>query len=85
MTDVHLLLVYDRRALEVAHQQEFDVYQRAFDAYLELEEQHRGDTTMEIVLLSSDSLDSIKRTHNSYFRDASADVFPDVDTMLESA
>jgi hypothetical protein len=85
MTDVHLLLVYDRRALKISHQHVFDDYQRAFDEYLALEEQHRADDSLEIVLLSSDSLESIKRTHGNYFRDSSANLFPDIDEMLESA
>ena len=85
MIDIHLLLIYDQRALRITHQQVFDDYQLAFDAYLASEQQHRADTTMEIVLLSSDSLESIKITHGNYFRDPSADIFPDIDTMLESA
>lgn len=35
--------------------------------YSELESEHRGSTVMDIVLVGSDSLETVKVTHASYF------------------
>ena len=42
-------------------------YARALDAYAQAEERWRGDDQFEVVLLGSDSLETLKRTHSSYF------------------
>jgi hypothetical protein len=39
----------------------------ALTAYSAAERRHRGDANIEVVLLGSDSLATIKRTHSSYF------------------
>jgi hypothetical protein len=41
----------------------------AMTAYVEIEEQYRGRDDLDIVLLGADSLETIKRTHSSYFGD----------------
>jgi hypothetical protein len=62
----HFLVTYDpaRRNSAV---QEFDTdYDAAQDAYQQAEQQARG-TDLNVVLLSADSLETVKRTHSSYF------------------
>jgi len=43
---------------------DYDAAQRAYAA---AEREHQGDPNYDIVLLSADSLATIKRTHSSYF------------------
>jgi hypothetical protein len=42
-------------------------YEAAQDAYQEAEQKARGCSELDVVLLSADSLDTIKLTHSSYF------------------
>jgi hypothetical protein len=72
MSLIHFLLVYDldREAL-VGAPQEFADPSEAAAAYAELEQEHRNDSNLEIVLIGADSLETIKSTHANYFeRDA---------------
>jgi hypothetical protein len=45
-------------------------YDAAQDAYQHAEQEARG-TTLDVVLLSADSLDTIRHTHSSYFESTS--------------
>jgi hypothetical protein len=45
-------------------------YDAAQLAYAETEQTHGLGTTLDIVLLSADSLETIKQTHSSYFKDS---------------
>ncbi len=68
----HFLVTYDP-ALHKATVQYFDTdYDAAQDAYQHAEEQARG-TNLDVVLLSADSLETVKRTHSSYFEAKSLD------------
>jgi hypothetical protein len=63
----HFLIVYDigRRHADVRH---FDTdYDAAQRAYADLEWEVRDDPNIDAVLLSADSLETVKRTHSSYF------------------
>ena len=63
----HFLLVYDiPRAHAEVHEFAAD-YDRAQAAYAEHEATYRDDPSTEVVLLSSDSLDTLRKTHASYF------------------
>ena len=42
-------------------------YQRAVQAYAEAEREHSDEENIEIVLLGSDSYETLERTHSSYF------------------
>jgi hypothetical protein len=42
-------------------------YQAAQDAYQAAEQEARGRSSIDVVLLGADSLETIKRTHSSYF------------------
>ncbi|WP_250150017.1 hypothetical protein [Mycolicibacter acidiphilus] len=62
------LIEYNRRT-RVSHITEFATSQEAVQHQLKLEEE-RTDRDIEIVVLSANSLDTIKHTHTRYFRDA---------------
>lgn len=68
----HFLVTRDiaRRTTDVVA---FDTdYDQAQHAYQEAERRVWGRSDIEVVLLSADSLETVKRTHSSYF-DASLD------------
>jgi hypothetical protein len=63
----HFLVVYDV-VRELAKVEDFgEDYEAALKAYGEREQDHRFDPAYEVVLLGADSLDTIKKTHSSYF------------------
>jgi hypothetical protein len=53
-------------------------YEAAVAAYEAAEAVHRGDSNYDIVLVGSDSLDTVKRTHASYFDMSDDDLRADV-------
>jgi hypothetical protein len=65
---VHFLLVYDLRERRLAVK-EFDDPVEATEAYGLAEAQHLGDSDTEIVLIGSDSIDTVKKTHGHYFNE----------------
>jgi hypothetical protein len=69
----HFLVTRDitRRETSVV---EFDTdYEAAQRAYQEAEQTARGRQDLDVVLLSADSLETIKLTHSSYFDPKSLD------------
>jgi hypothetical protein len=48
-------------------------YDAAQQAYKEAEQNARGRSDLDVVLLSADSLETVKRTHSSYFDPKSLD------------
>jgi hypothetical protein len=72
MTDVdikHFLVIYDIAAGEANVDDSFSSdYDAALEAYAQAEETYRGRGDIEVVLLSADSIETIKKTHSSYFR-----------------
>jgi hypothetical protein len=46
-------------------------YEAAQHAYQQAEQEARGNTALDVVLLSADSLDTIQHTHSSYFEPTS--------------
>jgi hypothetical protein len=65
----HFLVVYDVAARH-ATVREFGDYEEALAAYDELEKEFlkpNASDAFDIVLLGADSLETIKRTHSSYF------------------
>lgn len=67
MAVIHFLLVYDLNLQRLVHQAEFADAEVAAAEYARLEEEHRGNDDLEIVLVGADSLDTIKMTHGHYF------------------
>lgn len=65
----HFLIVFDRRTGKQLRLQEFVDSAEALRAY-ELAEDSKGDDRMiDVVLVGSDSLDTVRVTHSSYFRE----------------
>jgi len=68
----HFLVTRDvtRRKTTVV---EFGDYEAAQHAYQEAEQKARGHRDLDVVLLSADSLETVKHTHSSYFETTSFD------------
>jgi len=67
-TDIqHFLVVYDIAAREAHVDNYGSDYDAAIEAYAKAEETYRRRDDVEVVLLGADSLDTIKKTHSSYF------------------
>ena len=65
----HFLLVFDHQKGELIHEESFGTHgQRALDAYQVMEMQHRYDLHIDIVLIGSDSLETVRLTHANYYR-----------------
>lgn len=64
----HFLLVFDHSKAELVHEQEFGTDSKAaVRAYGAMELSHRDDPNIDILLVGSDSLDTVKVTHANYF------------------
>lgn len=65
------LLAFDHGEQRLVVQREFgDNVEEAAEFYRELEVQYRDNLRMDIVLVGSDSLESVKVTHSNYFEGA---------------
>ncbi len=68
---LHYLLVFDRHAGRRILTREFgEDAHAAVEAYQALEAVHRDEPWMDIVLIGSDSLDTVRVTHKNYFDEA---------------
>lgn len=68
MALIHFLLAYDRSAGRlISEVVPFNNAHEAAEAYKDLEVEHRLDDNVEIVLIGSDSIDTVMRTHSNYF------------------
>lgn len=65
----HFLLVFDHNRAELISHEDFGTdSQRAMREYARLEREHIGKADgIEIVLIGSDSLETVKVTHANYF------------------
>lgn len=64
----HFLLAFDHSTQQLVVQREFgEDAATAIAAYEELERKHFNNLRMDIVLIGSDSLESVKVTHPTYF------------------
>lgn len=64
----HFLLVFDHQQGELVGEQEFGPDgHSALAAYTAMEREHQGERHIEIVLIGSDSLETVKLTHANYF------------------
>ena len=70
MRDIkNFLLVFDREKGELIQQRDFGAdVEAAVEEYQRLERAHRTDRRYDIVLVGSDSIESVQVTHASYFR-----------------
>lgn len=64
---IHFLLVFDHAAGRLVAQEQFTDSARAVAAYSAAEELHEDQPHMEIVLIGSDSIDTVRLTHANYF------------------
>lgn len=74
----HFLLVFDHNQGRLLELIEFgDDSERAVEAYTAKERDFQGQRRIEIVLIGSDTIDTVKRTHANYFEqtDASSKYF----------
>ncbi|HEV2943693.1 MAG TPA: hypothetical protein VGX26_01075 [Solirubrobacteraceae bacterium] len=62
----HFLVTRDPKEQKTTVREFGTDYDAAQDAYQEAEQQARG-SNLDVVLLSAESLETIKRTHSSYF------------------
>lgn len=74
---VHFLLVYSFDQQKLVHQEEFNDTRRATEAYSAVERQYKLRENFEVVLVGSDSIQTVMKTHGHYFRDASDSLFSD--------
>lgn len=63
----HFLVTYDIATGKATVRDFGNDYEAAVDEYGKLEARFRDDTKFEVVLLSADSIETVKRTHSSYF------------------
>jgi len=84
MADIHVLLVYSLTERRLLSQKQFsaDDQDVAFTEYAAAEAEHRGLGDVEIVLVAADSLDTIRHTHGSYFRENVSTVDLALDELL---
>jgi hypothetical protein len=64
---IHFLLVYDHSQRRLVLEREFTDAEEAGAAYAALEREHRTSPAIEVVLVGSDSLETVKQTHGNYF------------------
>jgi len=75
---VHFLLVYSHKDQVLVQQEEFKDSTKATKAYAEAEKQHMSSEDYEIVLIGSDSIQTIMKTHGHYFRSESNPLFAEL-------
>jgi hypothetical protein len=64
---IHFLLVFDHDKNQLLEATPFTDANEAASRYTLLEERHRGSKALEIVLVGSDSIETIHQTHGNYF------------------
>lgn len=66
----HFLLRYDRSRSRLEEKLEFQSHvKEATRAYEDMEQMYRDQPHMDIVLVGSDSLETVKKTHSTYFKE----------------
>jgi hypothetical protein len=64
----HFLLLFDHEQGELVAEQHFgEDAAAALQAYSDLERKHADDRLIEIVLIGSDSIETVRLTHANYF------------------
>jgi hypothetical protein len=63
----HFLVVYDIQVAKAELVSFGTDYEAALEAYNATEASHRDDPNKEVVLLGSDWVETLRRTHSSYF------------------
>jgi hypothetical protein len=60
-------MVFDHRRGELTRCDAFSDASKALRAYSAEEREHERDDFLEIVLVGSDSIETVRRTHSNYF------------------
>lgn len=64
----HFLLVFDHEQGHLVLEQSFGTdSEAAVQAYSDMELKHRNDRLIEIVLIGSDSIETVRLTHANYY------------------
>lgn len=63
----HFLLIYDRDAGELVRTTQYEQAVEALNARFAAESEFKGRSEIEIVALSADSEEDLRRTHARYF------------------
>lgn len=63
----HFLLVFDHKAGKLLSHDEYRRPHEALEAYRAAEEQYDATDWVEVVLVGSDSFDTVRQTHANYF------------------
>lgn len=64
----HFLLVFDHERGHLVQEEHFGTDgARALDAYSAKEREHQGNQMIEIVLIGSDSIETVRLTHANYY------------------
>jgi hypothetical protein len=79
---VHFLLVYSHDEQRLLEQDEFRDATKATRAYADAEASYRGKNNFEIVLIGSDSIETIMKTHGHYFAAETTDAFAEFGKLL---
>lgn len=64
---IHFLLIYDHQSEMLLDQRVFTDAEEAAEAYSDAERNAFGREQLEIVLVGSDSIETVHRTHGHYF------------------
>ena len=64
---IHFLLVFNRSTSQLLSQELFDAEEDAIAAYSKEERKYYGDENIEVVLLATDSIETLAITHGHYF------------------
>jgi hypothetical protein len=64
---IHFLLVYDHKVEQLKSQERFADSDLAVQAYFAMEQNYKNEPLVEIVLVGSDSEETIRLTHANYF------------------
>lgn len=70
----HFLVIYDPATGGVEVRDFGNDYDAAQKAYAEMEQASGIETSLDVVLLSADSLETIEQTHSSYFNGGSTEL-----------
>ncbi|MBI3428554.1 MAG: hypothetical protein HY050_00545 [Actinobacteria bacterium] len=79
---IHFLLVFNRVSGELVSIDKFEEQDLAISALSLLERSHEDDDQIEVVLISADSVETLKKTHGHYF--SGMETIPDYDKLLNA-
>ncbi|MCU1588796.1 MAG: hypothetical protein JWP11_52 [Frankiales bacterium] len=64
----HFLIVFDRAGGRVLREREFEDHRTALVERFKAEKLHRANAEIEVVVLTAESKDALRRTHARYFK-----------------